>query len=481
MLLFLSLADSTKEEPNENYARELMELFTLGKGYTEKRHPRGRARADRLSRQAPRRRQRRGVLYDRKAHDATAQDDLRQARQLRLPRRARPRASPIRSTRRSSSRSCGSTSSARRSSARRARAWRGVYRRSSHRIKPVVARDPRAPRAVRAPRRARHGQVAGRLRRRARCARRGQGVDARRLGLAARRHGPAAVPPAVGRRLGVGPRVAVDEHDARALRRRQLPAADDGAARGRATARRRPTTRRARPSRAPARAVGRPWISAATDAQLLKLATRLLPTTGARAATAAASSAPTCASARCASCCSPAPTPSCTDDGPPTTPTAPATTSARPRSPRAGATSAARSSRAARCIGWGVGAGLSLYAAQAMPIARALEAAAADAAAAPDAPVLVSVFLPGGLDLLDSLIPLNDYGAYADLHRNVLRRQAAAAARQRARHPPVADAGRRRRHQGPLRRRQARLPARHRLRRTRTSRTSTRATSGRPA
>jgi len=36
MLLFLSLADSDKEAPNENYARELMELFTLGRGYTER-------------------------------------------------------------------------------------------------------------------------------------------------------------------------------------------------------------------------------------------------------------------------------------------------------------------------------------------------------------------------------------------------------------------------------------------------------------
>jgi uncharacterized protein (DUF1800 family) len=36
MQLFLSLADSTKWSPNENYARELMELFTLGKGYSEK-------------------------------------------------------------------------------------------------------------------------------------------------------------------------------------------------------------------------------------------------------------------------------------------------------------------------------------------------------------------------------------------------------------------------------------------------------------
>jgi len=36
MGLFLSLFDSNKWAPNENYARELMELFCLGKGYTEK-------------------------------------------------------------------------------------------------------------------------------------------------------------------------------------------------------------------------------------------------------------------------------------------------------------------------------------------------------------------------------------------------------------------------------------------------------------
>jgi uncharacterized protein (DUF1800 family) len=35
MQLFLSLSGSTKWAPNENYARELMELFTLGSGYTE--------------------------------------------------------------------------------------------------------------------------------------------------------------------------------------------------------------------------------------------------------------------------------------------------------------------------------------------------------------------------------------------------------------------------------------------------------------
>jgi uncharacterized protein (DUF1800 family) len=36
MQLFLSLADSTKDAPNENFARELMELFTLGGGYSER-------------------------------------------------------------------------------------------------------------------------------------------------------------------------------------------------------------------------------------------------------------------------------------------------------------------------------------------------------------------------------------------------------------------------------------------------------------
>jgi uncharacterized protein (DUF1800 family) len=35
MLLHLSLADSDPEAPNENFARELMELYTLGRGYRE--------------------------------------------------------------------------------------------------------------------------------------------------------------------------------------------------------------------------------------------------------------------------------------------------------------------------------------------------------------------------------------------------------------------------------------------------------------
>lgn len=69
-----------------------------------------------------------------------------------------------------------------------------------------------------------------------------------------------------------------------------------------------------------------------------------------------------------------------------------------------------------QAIGAGLGAGLALYTAKALPLGRVFEAVAADAAAAPDAPVLVSVFLPGGVDLLDTLVPLHDYGRYADLH-----------------------------------------------------------------
>ena len=64
----------------------------------------------------------------------------------------------------------------------------------------------------------------------------------------------------------------------------------------------------------------------------------------------------------------------------------------------------------------GLGGLLAVYASKAMPLVRMLEAAEAEAAAAPDAPVLVSVFLPGGVDLLDTLVPASaQLGRYADL------------------------------------------------------------------
>ncbi len=77
-----------------------------------------------------------------------------------------------------------------------------------------------------------------------------------------------------------------------------------------------------------------------------------------------------------------------------------------------------------QAVAAGLGAGLTLYLQQAMPIARVLEAAEAQAQAAPAAPVLVSVFLPGGADLLDTLVPLDQLGAYADLRPTLKREDA---------------------------------------------------------
>ena len=81
----------------------------------------------------------------------------------------------------------------------------------------------------------------------------------------------------------------------------------------------------------------------------------------------------------------------------------------------------------------GAGAGLSLYTAQALPLGRMLEAAAQARRGARRA-VLVSVFLPGGLDLLDSLVPLDQYGAYRDT-RGALIAQPDELARARQHRP----------------------------------------------
>src|ERR1700754_2002811 len=66
-------------------------------------------------------------------------------------------------------------------------------------------------------------------------------------------------------------------------------------------------------------------------------------------------------------------------------------------------------------IGTGLAAGVAVYAARALPFARILQIAEADAQANPNAPVLVSVFLPGGCALLDTLVPHSQFGTYADL------------------------------------------------------------------
>ena len=75
MLLWLSGTENTKWSPNENYARELMELFTLGAGHGlhRARRPRAGARAHRLrQRLEARRRQRQLPLRPRAPRRAAA-------------------------------------------------------------------------------------------------------------------------------------------------------------------------------------------------------------------------------------------------------------------------------------------------------------------------------------------------------------------------------------------------------------------------
>ena len=67
----------------------------------------------------------------------------------------------------------------------------------------------------------------------------------------------------------------------------------------------------------------------------------------------------------------------------------------------------------------GLGLGLSLYSAKAMSFDRVLENAQAQAAAAPNAPILVNVFLPGGCDLLSTLTPLWQAGPLNDLRKTL--------------------------------------------------------------
>src|SRR5881628_2174743 len=86
---------------------------------------------------------------------------------------------------------------------------------------------------------------------------------------------------------------------------------------------------------------------------------------------------------------------------------------------------------------WGIGAGVTVYASSLLPTQHLLDAASAEAAAAPDAPVLVSVFLPGGLDLLDTLLPLNQDGPLHDLRGAVTPAEPALLGNGLALHPAL--------------------------------------------
>ena len=113
MLMWLSGAGSTKEAPNENYAREMQELFTLGvdNGYTEhdvREHARALTGWTNTWNSATG--QAEDFRFEPKLHDDGDQGHLRPAWTLRLDGQHRPRAGPPRATRATSSRGCGPTS-----------------------------------------------------------------------------------------------------------------------------------------------------------------------------------------------------------------------------------------------------------------------------------------------------------------------------------------------------------------------------------
>ncbi len=220
MQLFLSLADSHKDSPNENYARELMELFTLAAGYDE-RDVREAARALTGWRVSRRDGQVNGTWFDKERHDDGVKRLLGHRGRLGTqevldlvvdkPRHAPFLVSKLWDFFVTEPLDKGT---------RRALVAHLPGRRRAH---PARGRgDPGSPRAVRAPRPPRHGQEPGRLP--GRSAARGARADHDgRLHVAALPHGADAVPPAERRRLGLGHRLADERHDQGAPRRRQQP------------------------------------------------------------------------------------------------------------------------------------------------------------------------------------------------------------------------------------------------------------------
>ena len=165
MLMWLRARRTRKGAPNENYARELMELFTLGagSGYTE-RDVREQARAlTGWTNEWRRRRRPRQLPLRQELHD-TGRRDLRQARHAStggrvpaLPRAHRPSA-------RSSSSKLWSYFIPTRADAATRDGARARSTRSDYDIRPRGGGDPPPPRALH---RAADGEAAGRLHRRA--------------------------------------------------------------------------------------------------------------------------------------------------------------------------------------------------------------------------------------------------------------------------------------------------------------------------
>ena len=98
MLLWLNGSDNSKRAPNENYAREMMELFALGagRGYSEARRPPAGPRAHRLPERLEERRRQRQLPVRPAAPRRGRQDDLSQARGVHMEGRSPPLGHPSR-------------------------------------------------------------------------------------------------------------------------------------------------------------------------------------------------------------------------------------------------------------------------------------------------------------------------------------------------------------------------------------------------
>ena len=187
MLLWLNGGENTKDAPNENYGREMMELFTLGadRGYTEDDvREQARALTGWPQRLDDEHRRRTNFRFDPQRHDTGVEDDLRARRgnfdwrdSCRLcvdapdpPVLLRPEAVELLRP-----------GAARR--APRSAALEQLYAARATRCRPVVEAILRHPALYDGPR---DGEAAGRLHSPGCCARSAAG-STRRLGLARRR------------------------------------------------------------------------------------------------------------------------------------------------------------------------------------------------------------------------------------------------------------------------------------------------------
>ena len=279
MILFLDQASNRKHAINENYARELMELFTLGAdrgAYTE-HDVRELARS--LS----------GWRYDWSgelgAHNFHWDEQDRwdpgyktvfgKTRALDVGGRLRGWSSTTACTRRSSSRSCGATSSRRRPTRTRAAKLEALYKGSGYEIRPVLEAILCSPALYEGPRMVKPPMVLHRRHAARPQARRSPRTAGRGCSDGA---GQRALLPAGRRGLG-RQALARHQHHARAL----------GGGRGRARRRHRGARlerlpggdRRPRPWRRRARSGATPTLTAAAVTALHGFANAAIPSTAA--------------------------------------------------------------------------------------------------------------------------------------------------------------------------------------------------------